>query len=261
MPQFVTINGRLHHYHFRQRSRDRAIVFVNSLGTDLRIWDEVIDRLPPDIPTLAYDKSGHGLSAGGVASIDAFTTDLAALMDALGIKDALVCGVSVGGMIAQALASARPDLVGGLVLCSTGYRIGTSENWEERIVTVNQQGIEAMAEGILERWFAPSFHLVYPEIVAGYRLMLTRTPTAGYSAVCAAIRDADLENVAQSIQCLTLCIAGTDDLATPPNVVEALASAICDAQSKLYTSVGHLPCIEVPSVLADDILKHLETLS
>lgn len=261
MPRFLEIYGRLHHYHLRQGGGDRAIVFVNSLGTDLRIWDEVIDRLPQNIPTLTYDKSGHGLSAGGVFSIDAFAADLVGLLEAVGIQDALVCGVSVGGLIAQALASTRPDLVAGLVLCNTGYRIGTSEAWAERIAMLGKDGIEAMADGILERWFAPGFHEAYPETVAGYRLMLVRTPATGYGAVCAAIRDADLEGRANSITCPTLCIAGSDDLATPPDVVEALASAIPGAQCELYTSVGHLPCIEVPDMLAGDIFKHLGTLS
>lgn len=261
MPRFREINGRLHHYHLRTGDAGRAIVFVNSLGTDLRIWDDVIERLPHGIPTLAYDKSGHGLSAGGAVSIEDLASDLAGLMDALGLRDALVCGVSVGGMIAQVVASTRPDLITGLVLCNTGHRIGTAEVWTDRITNLDEAGIEPMADGILERWFAPCFRETCPDVVAGYRIMLTRTPATGYRAVCAAIRDADLEDHARRIVCPTVCVAGSDDLATPPDVLDALASLIPNAQCELYKSVGHLPCIEVPDMLADEILKHREAVA
>ena len=235
-------------------------MFVNSLGTDLRTWDEVIKQLPADVPLLSYDKSGHGLSGLGAASIEDFAADLASLMDALDIGNALVCGVSVGGMIAQALADTRPDLVVGLVLCNTGYRIGTSESWADRISGLDKGGIEPMADAVLERWFSPWFRHNRPELLAGYRMMLTRTPLAGYRAVCQAIRDADLESRARRVACPTLCIAGEADLATPPYVVNALADAIPCARSECYAGVGHLPCIEVPDRLASDIIAHLGRL-
>lgn len=260
MPDFLRTNGRLTHYRIASGSQDRAIVFINSLGTDLRIWDEVIDSLASEQTVLAYDKSGHGLSEGGAVSMEDFAADLASLMDALELKGALVCGVSVGGMIAQVLASTRPDLVAGLVLSNTGYRIGTAQSWSERVAALDEAGIEPMANGILERWFSPIFRQLAPDKVAGYRAMLTRTPLAGYRTVCAAIRDADLEASTRRLKCPTLCIAGADDLATPPDVVAALASAIPGGRCTLYSAVGHLPCIEAPALLASDILKHLETL-
>lgn len=261
MPRFLRTNGRLHSYDFRIGGRGRAIVFVNSLGTDLRIWDAVIGQLPARVPVLQYDKSGHGLSEGGAVSMEDFAADLAGLMDALEIHSALVCGVSVGGMIAQALASARPELVAGLVLCNTGYRIGNVESWTERISALQETGIDPLTDSILERWFSPRFRGECPDLVAGYRMMLTRTPITGYIAVCAAIRDADLEERSRLLTCPTLCVAGEDDLATPPDVVGALATVIPDAKFEIYESVGHLPCIEAPARLAVDILKHLERLA
>lgn len=260
MPSFVRANGRLHHYVQHAGTQGRAVVFINSLGTDLRIWDEVIERLPTNVPVLSYDKSGHGLSGPGAASIEDFAADLASLMDALDMGNALVCGVSVGGMIAQALADIRPDLVAGLVLCNTGYRIGTAESWSDRIIALDKGGIEPMADAVLERWFSPWFRQNRPELLAGYQMMLTRTPLAGYRAVCQAIRDADLESRARLVACPTLCIAGEADLATPPDVVNSLADAIPCALSECYAGVGHLPCIEVPDRLASDIIAHLERL-
>ena len=109
---------------------NRPIVFANSLGTDLRIWDDVRRELDLGVPTLAMDKRGDGLPGTGltdIASLASDLADLADLMDHLGLEAALICGVSVGGMIAQALAAIRPDLVAGLMLCNTGARIGSEE--------------------------------------------------------------------------------------------------------------------------------------
>jgi len=168
--------------------------------------------------------------------------------------------VSVGGMIAQSLASRRPDLVAGLVLCNTGYRIGDAKGWSDRIAALDETGLERMADNILERWFSVGFRYDHATRAKGYRMMLTRTPLDGYRTVCAAIRDADLENATRTLTCPTLCIAGGEDLATTPAVVETLATAIPRARYKLYGTVGHLPCIETPAALAEDIVTHLGAL-
>lgn len=260
MPEFLLAGDRVHHVRFRQGTASRAVVFANSLGTDLRIWDDVIHRLPSDVSILTYDKSGHGLSEGGDATIEDLATDLAALMDACELGNALICGVSVGGMIAQSLAAQRPDLVSGLLLCNTGYRIGSHDFWSDRIATVGAQGLDAMADGILERWFAAAFRSANPDKLAGYRAMLSRTPLSGYLNVCAAIRDADLLETTTQLTCATLCIAGSNDVTTSPEIVKALASSIDGADYICLDGVGHLPCIEAPDRLAsilDDRLKAL----
>lgn len=260
MPDFLPINGRLHHYRFRPGNGGRAVVFSNSLGTDLRIWDQVIKGIPSDVPVLTYDKSGHGLSAPGAVTIGDFASDLASLMDALGLRNVLACGVSVGGMITQSLAAARPDLVASLVLCNTSHQIGTPASWRARIAALDNVGLDAMADGILERWFAKTFHDQSPNVVLGYRMMLTRTPQEGYRTVCAAIRDADLTQSTRTLTCPTLCVAGADDQATPPKIVLAMSKLIQNAQYVCLNDVGHLPCIEAPDQLAALLCKRLEEL-
>lgn len=260
MPEFLKVNGRVLHYRLRQGSAKRPIVFANSLGTDLRIWDRVIDMLPSDVPVLTYDKSGHGLSQAGAPTIEDLASDLAALMDALNLHEALVCGVSVGGMIAQAMASHRSDLVAGLVLCNTSYRIGSRQSWTERIDMLDEHGLDAMADGILERWFSDGFRQARPDIVAGYGAMLTRTPLDGYRQVCAAIGDADLTTRTSQIGCPTICVAGSNDQATPPEVVRAMSDLIGESTYVCLDGVGHLPCVEVPDRLASIITDQLRTL-
>ncbi|MGH1464875.1 MAG: 3-oxoadipate enol-lactonase [Cognatishimia sp.] len=253
MRSFKQCNGKILHYSFRKGTSAMPIVFANSLGTDLRIWDDVIAALPQDITVLAYDKSGHGLSETGSSSIAEHANDLAALMSALDISDALVCGVSVGGMIAQSLAAHYPTHVRGLVLSNTAYRIGDAETWNTRIAGLEADGLEAMAAAVMERWFSKDFLESQPELVAGYEIMLARTPQTGYRKVCEAIRDADLLTDVQNINCPALCIAGGADLSTAPALVKTLADALPNARYECLETVGHLPCIEDPDSVATAI--------
>ena len=247
--RFAALNGATLHHVIRE-GRGRAVVFANSLGTDLRIWQAVVAGLDPDTPILLWDKRGHGLSEEGPVGMEGHAADLAGLMDLHGLSGALVCGVSVGGMIAQQLAANRPDLVSGLLLSNTGHRIGTAESWNARIETVERDGIAAMAEPILERWLSSFYRASNPEAMAGWRAMLTRTPAAGYAALCRAIRDADLTEAARGIDVPTLCLAGSEDGATPPELVRELADLVPGAAYRCLDGVGHLPSIERPDNVA-----------
>ena len=127
MRRFLNLGGKTLHVDLQQGGSARPIVFINSLGTDLRIWEAVMARLRGDSPVLRHDKSGHGLSSGQTDSIAGFAQDLADAMDELALTDALVVGLSIGGLIALQLANCRADLVGGLILSNTSYRSGSPE--------------------------------------------------------------------------------------------------------------------------------------
>ncbi|SEP12271.1 3-oxoadipate enol-lactonase [Salinihabitans flavidus] len=251
MRDFVETDGRVLHVDFRAGARGRrAVVFANSLGTDLRIWDAVVAALPAETPVLRLDKRGHGLSDMGPVTISGLANDTGAAIDRFGISDALVCGVSVGGMVAQSLAVARPDLVAGLILSNTGLAIGTPEIWTPRIETVRDAGMEPIADAVLERWFSARFMETETETVRGYRNMLIRCPSEGYARTCEAIRDTDLTAQAARITQPAICVAGGADLATPPALVTALCEALPRAEFHLLEDAGHLPCIESPDHIA-----------
>lgn len=235
------------------------LVFVNSLGTDLRVWDDLLPRFADRFSCVRYDKRGHGLSDAtpGPYSMDELAEDLAHVLDARGAQGALVCGLSIGGMIAQALTRARPDLVRGLVLMDTAHKIGTAAMWSERIDAIRAGGIGSIADAILGRWFSASFHRDRPDELAGWRNMLTRTPLEGYLACCAAIRDADLTAAARAIAVPTLCMVGDQDGSTPPELVAELAQLIPDGQLATIAGAGHLPCVEQPDMVAAAILDFL----
>ncbi|QPH53055.1 3-oxoadipate enol-lactonase [Pontivivens ytuae] len=256
MLTFAAANGTTLHY--RDEGEGAPIVFINSLGTDFRIWDDVAAALPGR--HLRHDKRGHGLSAGVPVSMDDHVADVAALMEGQGTGPAVICGLSVGGMIAQGLAATRPDLVRALILCDTGHLIGTRELWDDRIAAVTEHGIEAIADGILARWFSPTFRETRTIELAGWRQMLTRTPQVGYLATSAAIRDSDFSESTRALRVPTLCVVGEHDGSTPPDLVRELAGLIPGARFEVIAGAGHLPCIEQPAALAALIADFLTTL-
>ena len=262
--QFAKLNGINIHYQVIGAGADApTVVFANSLGSDFRIWRDVIVALAGNVAIVAYDKRGHGLSDVTPAPyrMDDHVADLAALLDHLSVRDAIVCGISVGGMIAQGLSAARPDLVRALILCCTGHRIGAPRLWQDRIEAVRKGGIAAVSAAVVERWFSAGFHADHPAASAGYRNMLERVPVEGYLGTCAAIRDTDYTGIARRIAVPTLCVAADQDRVTPPELVAELAGLIEGADHRLLDDAGHLPCIDRPHALVDVIKPFLARVS
>jgi 3-oxoadipate enol-lactonase len=249
---FKALNGVVLHVQDLGPAERPVLVFSNSLGTDFRIWNDVVARLGDQFRIVLYDKRGHGLSELGETPyrIADHVADLAALLDELAIEGAIVCGLSVGGLIAQGLYASRPELVSGLILSDTAHRIGSAALWNERMAAIEKGGIASIAEAILERWFSPALRENDPAALAGWRAMLTRTPEAGYLGTCAAIRDADFTEEAGRIAVPTLCIVGDQDGATPPELVRQTADLIPGARYQVIAGAGHLPCIERPAEVA-----------
>lgn len=251
--KFARVNGIHLHYRADVATAGKpTLVFSNSLGTDFRIWDGVAARLAPVANMVFYDSRGHGLSDAPPAPyrIEDHVADLNALLDHLDVTDAFICGLSVGGLIAQGLYQAAAEKVRGLILCDTAAKIGTPDMWAERIDLVERHGIAAMADAVLERWFAPGFRTPDNPDFAGARNMLVRQTVDGYAGTCAAIRDADYRESSRSIAVPTLCIVGREDGATTPQVVRELADIIPGARYEIIEDAGHIPCMEKPDELS-----------
>lgn len=262
--QFARLNGVVIHHQVIGAAPDKpTIVFANSLGTDYRIWRDVIVRMVGDYSIIAYDKRGHGLSEPGDAEItmDDHINDLIALIEHFEAKNVIICGLSVGGMIAQGVAAKRPDLVRAMILCDTGHKIGTPDMWNARITAIREQGIAAISDAILERWFAKDYRRADNADFTGYRMMLERTPVEGYVGTCAAIRDSDFTKSSSELVMPVICVVGTEDGSTPPSLVGEMARLIPGAMYQEIPGAAHLPCIEKPVELSEIIKAFTERLS
>jgi len=257
---FVQLNNIVHRYVDEGAKEKPAIVFANSLGSDLRIWDEVAARLAADFRVIRYDKRGHGLTDAVPAPYSAkdLADDVARLLDALEIGQAVICGVSVGGIIAQSLALNHPRRVRALALCDTGARIGSVESWQQRIGTVQTGGLKALESPTMERWFSAQFRARRPADIRGYSTMLLQTSVVGYIGTCCALRDADFRAMAARIKCPTLVLCGAEDISTPPELAKELADLIPGARFTLIENAGHLPCIEQPAIVAERMMQFFQ---
>jgi 3-oxoadipate enol-lactonase len=254
--QFQRLNGVVLHYQVIPAKPEKPkLVFANALGTDFRIWRDVVVRLAGDYAILLYDKRGHGLSGLGEPpyTVPVLGADLAALIEHTGFSGAIVVGLSIGGLIAQELVKSRPDLVRALVFCDTAHKIGTAETWTERIAQVRAGGMAAVADGLMQRWFGPEFRASNATDVEGYKTMVLRCDVEGYLGAVAAIRDADYTEDARRITKPALCIVGEHDVPTPPSLVAEFAKMIPGARFELITGAGHIPSVDKPEVLAEMI--------
>ncbi len=256
------VNSVVLHYTLDGPAEGPFVVFSNSIGTDFRIWDRVVPLLAPRYRLLRYDSRGHGLSSAppGPYTIDDHVGDLLGLLNRLDISRAAMVGLSVGGLIAQGAAAARPALFQGLVLCDTAPRIGSLEMWRQRMDAIEAQGLAGIADAIMERWFSKTFRGAHPEELSAWRAMLTRTPQEGYLGTCAALRDTDLSDSTAQLRLPTLWLCGSEDGATPPELVRAGANSLANSQFALIDGAGHLPCIEEPEAVTEEILAFLKDI-
>jgi 3-oxoadipate enol-lactonase len=235
----------------------KPIVFANSLGTDLRLWDPILPLLPKGLRFIRYDMRGHGLTdcPPQPYSMGALIGDAERLMDHLGITGAVFVGLSVGGFVAQGLAVKRPDLMQALVLSNTAVKIGTTAMWDDRISGVNAGGITALKDSIIERWFSKSFRK--SNQIGVWENMLVRQPDEGYAGVSAAISGTDFVTPTSGLTLPTLTIAGSEDGSTPPDLMREMTDLIPGARMHLVRGAGHLPCVEKPGEYAEVLTEFL----
>lgn len=253
---FLKIKNATIHYEYIDNQKDTTFLFINSLGTDFRIWNDVVTDLKTHGNILRFDKQGHGLSSLSkeTTSIADYAADVLGLMDALNIKKAVVIGLSIGGIIGQYLAVNHADRLEKLVLSNTAPKIGNDEGWNTRINKVKTDGIASITEGVMTVWFSDNFHQNRSNELVGYANMLANSPKEGYIRACAAIRDNDLTAGIATIQTPTLCFAGSKDGSTPPDLVKAMADRIPNSAYILVDGVGHIPCVEAPHIISKHII-------
>lgn len=227
-------------------SADRPVLmFSNSIGSDLSMWEGQVQALSGRFRVLRYDSRGHGRSdvPPGPYTIDRLGLDAAMLIDGLGLRQVNFCGLSKGGMVGMWLGANAAHVVGRLILANTSSDLGPPEFWDERIRVVQTEGMAGLVDRVIDRWFTPEFIQRAPAEIERCRRMLLSTPVEGYAACCAAIRDMYLTTAIKGIRTPTLVIVGDRDPATPPAHGEEIATAIPGA-TLVRLPASHLSNIE-----------------
>ncbi len=243
---------------FVKQGQGPVVVLSHALGCDLGMWDGVAAELQDRYTVLRYDHRGHGRSPAGdgACDVDALADDAAALIRAqAGGQPVHFAGLSMGGMTAQALGARHPGLLRSLVIANSAshYDAEARTMWRVRIDTVLSQGVAAIADGAMQRWFTPEFRADLADggaaRVATLRAVLEATPARPYADACAAVAHIDLAAGNARIACPTLVIAGARDEATPPAMSEAIAAQIPGARLATLDA-AHLSAVEQPAAFA-----------
>ena len=226
-----------------------VLVLLHSLGTNQAVWDAQAAALAGAFRVVRPDMRGHGLTetTPGPYSMEQLAGDVLALLDLMGVEQAHIGGISIGGMIAQQIAAMAPERVLSLVLCDTAMAIPSPQSWQERADLVRAGGMAAVADAVLARWVTPDF--IAAPAAQGLRAMLLRTDPEGYAACAEAIGAADLRGGTAGLSVPALVMVGEQDLSTPPSAAEALAEAIGDATLVLLEDAAHIPTVEQPQAV------------
>jgi 3-oxoadipate enol-lactonase len=239
-------------------SRD-ALVLINSLGTDLRLWEPQMPELTRHFRVIRYDCRGHGESdvPPNPPSIDRLGADLIALLDCLHVDIAHLCGLSLGGLTALWAAAYHRERVARVIFANAAARFGTTQSWDERIRAVRAGGMTAISETVVGRFLGATFRATHPDVVRRITDMVEATPADGYVAVCAALRDADLRDVVSRIRAPSLILAGELDQSAPLRQSEELHTAIAGSELVVLPGAAHLTNVEQADEFTHLVTKFL----
>ncbi len=255
-------NGININYEIYGREEGDVIMFSHSLGTNLLMWDPQIKALKDRYKLLCFDTRGHGESdvPDGPYTLEELAKDAVGLLDVLGIKKVHWVGLSMGGMIAQAVALNHPERLKSLILCDTAAKVNDEDQpiWQQRIDAVLEHGMSALLQPTLERWFTPSFLEKDPPVVDLIRKLFLSTPVKGFVGCAEAIRRLNYLDRLSEISLPTLIMVGEQDMGTPVEVSQEMNRRIADSELVIIPSAAHLSNLEQPERFNAALLDFLD---
>ncbi|HTT03912.1 MAG TPA: 3-oxoadipate enol-lactonase [Steroidobacteraceae bacterium] len=256
---FARRSGKRLYWRLEGASDRPVLLLLHPLGSDLNSWDLALPWLTRRLRVLRMDFTGHGASdvQPGDHSLQSLADDVVAVMDASSISRAAICGLSLGGMVAMSLAQSTPERVSALVCACTSARMD-GKLWAERIATIRSQGLAAVADAALQRYFSPAFAQAHPEITGTIRTALLGMDAEGYAGCAAAIRDMDLIPRLGQIRAPTLVISGQYDVSTPlRGHGEHLLAGIAGAEG-CELPAAHFAALETPEAFANAVCAFVD---
>lgn len=259
---FHTTNGRSVAYRLLGSEVNPLIVLAHPLGMSQAVWDDVIPVLLPRYRVLTWDLPGHGASQA-VSGTQITPADLAeevlALVELAGVQRFHFAGTSIGGVVGQQLIAAHPDRLLSATLTNTGAVIGNPDLWNTRAGRVRQEGLAAMAEEIVPRWFAPATFEASPALKAGWCVQMGRGDDESYAQLCEMLGRDTFTGKLSGKRAKVQLFGGSEDVATPPAVLDALSAELGGVPLEVFDGVGHVPSVEAPALFSQKLLAVLAT--
>lgn len=233
------------------------LVLSSSLGTTAEMWQPQLEHLGLGRHLISFDHRGHGSSTTpqGGYTLSELGQDVLELLDSLEIAQADFAGLSLGGMIGMWLAENAGSRIRNLALVCTYAHVASPAMWTERAASVRELGTVSVIDSSLERWFTDDFRRSDPDVTERFGSLLAGVSSEGYAGCCEAIASMDIESKLDDIEVPTLVIAGTQDVAAPPELVRGLAESITGAR---YAEVraAHLANVEQADLVGSMLAEH-----
>ncbi len=257
---FHSINGRSVAYRLLGAEVNPLVVLAHPLGMSQAVWDDVIPALLPRYRVLTWDLPGHGASQA-VSGEQITPADLAAealaLVELAGAQRFHFAGTSIGGVVGQQLIAEHSDRLLSATLTNTGAVIGNPDLWNTRAGRVRQEGLAAMSQEIVPRWFAPAAFEASPALKAGWCTQMGRGDDESYAQLCEMLGRDTFTGKLAAKQAKVQLFGGSEDMATPPATLEALSAELDGAPLEIFDGVGHVPAVEAPGLFAEKLLAVL----
>jgi 3-oxoadipate enol-lactonase len=259
----IKINGLAMNYELSKEKDAPVVVLSHSLACSMVMWQPQLEVLESHFRVLRYDMRGHGKSEAneGAYTLEQLAADVIGLLDALELDRVHFVGLSIGGMIGQCLALNYADRLQTLALCDTAAIIPEEAKplFEERIRRARDQGMEALVEETLERWFTQPYLKQKSPEVKRIRNQILTTPVAGFIGCSKAILGLNYVERLSQIKLPTLIIVGEDDPGTPVAASEAIHQRIQNSKLVVLPSAAHLCNIEQAEAFNAALLPFLRT--
>jgi 3-oxoadipate enol-lactonase len=238
--------------HYEVEGNGPWLAMSHSLACNLHMWDPQMKALTGKYKVLRFDTRGHGQSSApaGEYTLDQLADDVKGLLDGLGIKQTHWAGLSMGGMIGQAFALKYPGVFQSMVLADTTSRRppDAAKMWGERIKTAQEQGMGALVESTLARWFTEPYRNSHKDVMAKIGDDIRKTPVTGFVGCCHAISKVDYLDRLKEIKVPALVMVGEHDHGTPPEAARTIQQNLPGSELKIIPSAAHLSNIEQEQV-------------
>jgi 3-oxoadipate enol-lactonase len=247
-------------------SNNPTIIFTHSLVWDREMFAEVVKDLAADYHIINLDQHGHGQSGyRPTFTLEEMAEDYAALIDALSLGAVHWAGLSMGGMTGMRLALSHPERVRSLILMDTSSRPEMEdrrENYFQLAAALRAGAGAAVADTVLQFFFAPTTYSEQPELIASYRqkLVSDRDQEGIYQAAMAVFNRGDITDRLAEIKCPALVMVGEHDIATPPDRSELLASKLPHGRLVVVPRAAHMSATEQPAAVAQAIREFVQSV-
>ncbi|HET8789879.1 MAG TPA: alpha/beta fold hydrolase [Modicisalibacter sp.] len=256
---FLDIDGRSVAYRDTGPQGAPLVILAHPLGMTQAVWDAITPALAEHYRVITWDLPGHGASATRTGEIrpEHLAAEALALAEHAGAQRFRFVGTSIGGVIGQQLLIQAPERLQGMVLTNTGAVIGTPDNWHTRARRVREEGIGALVNEIVPRWFSSASRQATPALEAGWKTVLARTDGESYARLCELLGAVDYRGKLRGAGLGVHLLGGSEDLATPPETLQALDAELANSELEILEGVAHVPSLDCPDTLSQRLLAWL----